>query len=95
LSSREAGTEDREACAREAGAHQHQPGGREHDDHSQEPPVADHPGTALKRPKDPHPRVTFGDVPREMEHQPSRHPGQHGPVPATGRRGCNEHSRGG
>jgi hypothetical protein len=80
---------------READSHEHQPGCREHDDHSQEPPVADHPGSVLKRPKDPHPRVTLGDVPREMEHQPGRHAGQHGPVPATGRRGGGEHGHGG
>ena len=87
--------EDGNTRAPEADAHQHQPGGREHDDHSQEPPVADHPGSVLKRPKDPHPRITLGDVPREMEHQSGRHPSQHGPVPATGRRGGGEHGHGG
>jgi hypothetical protein len=30
-----------------------------------------------------------------MERQPGRHPGQHGPVPATGRRGDDEHGHGG
>jgi hypothetical protein len=49
----------------------------------------------LKRPEDQHPRVTLGDIPREMEHQPGHHPGQHGPVPATGRRGGDEHGHGG
>ena len=80
---------------REAEADQHQSGGREHDDHAQEPPVADHPGRVLKRPEDPHSRVTLGDVPREVEHQSGRHPGQHRPVPATGRRGGDEHGHGG
>jgi hypothetical protein len=30
-----------------------------------------------------------------MEHQPGRHPGYHGPVPATGRRGDDERGYGG
>jgi hypothetical protein len=30
-----------------------------------------------------------------MEHQPSRHPGQHGPVPAENRRSGDEHSHSG
>jgi hypothetical protein len=80
---------------REAGARQHQPGGREHDDHSQEPPVTDHPGGVLKRPEDPHTRVTLGDVPRKMEYQPDRCPGQHGPVPAISRRDGGERGHGG
>ena len=79
----------------ETEAHEHQPGGCEHDDHSQEPPLADHPGSVLKRLEDPNAWITLGDLPREVEHQSGRHSGQHGPVPATGRRGGNEHSRGG
>lgn len=88
-------TEDRDPRSWAADAYQHQPDSREHDDHSQEPAVAHHPGGVLKRPEDPHTRVTLGDVPREMEHQPGRHPGQHGPVPAAGRRGDGEPGHGG
>ena len=80
---------------RKAGAQQRQPGGREHDDHAQEPPGAEHQGAVPKRPEDPYPRVTLGDVPREVEYQPRRHPGQYGPVPAKARRGDDEHGHGG
>jgi hypothetical protein len=80
---------------READAHQHQPGDREHDDHSQEPPVAHHPVSVLKGPEDPHPGVTLGDVPREMEHQPGRCAGQHGPVPTIERSSSYEYGHGG
>jgi len=77
------------------GSREDQPRGCECDDHSEEPPVAEGPCRLLKRPEHPYAWWTFSNVPREVEHQASRGPGQHGSMPATDdRRGGEDGHRG-